>query len=130
MKFKALAVISFLVMPYAFAADEGGLKQDAAPPPPHAIEDGYRGTDDAKKMTVDFAKSMHDGATVSLRGNLISQKGEDNYLFRDKSGEINVIIPATVFDGREVQPDQMINISASLDKKSNPPVVRVHHLQK
>ncbi|MCU8648795.1 NirD/YgiW/YdeI family stress tolerance protein, partial [Escherichia coli] len=56
--------------------------------------------------------------------------GEDNYLFRDKSGEINVIIPATVFDGREVQPDQMINISGSLDKKSSPPVVRVHHLQK
>ena len=26
----------------------------------------------------------------------------------------------TVFDGREVQPDQMINISGSLDKKSAP----------
>ncbi|EGA1618390.1 TIGR00156 family protein, partial [Shigella flexneri] len=24
------------------ADDQGGLKQDAAPPPPHAIEDGYR----------------------------------------------------------------------------------------
>ena len=106
------------------------LKQDAAPPPPHAIEDGYRGTDDAKKMTVDFAKNMHDGASVSLRGNLISHKGEDRYVFRDKSGEINVVIPAAVFDGREVQPDQMINISGSLDKKSAPAVVRVTHLQK
>lgn len=121
---------SFLVMPYALADDQGGLKQDAAPPPPHAIEDGYRGTDDAKKMTVDFAKNMHDGASVSLRGNLISHKGEDRYVFRDKSGEINVVIPAAVFDGREVQPDQMINISGSLDKKSAPAVVRVTHLQK
>ncbi|EOM4527347.1 YdeI family stress tolerance OB fold protein, partial [Escherichia coli] len=51
-------------------------------------------------------------------------------VFRDKSGEINVVIPATVFDGREVQPDQMINISGSLDKKSAPAVVRVTHLQK
>ena len=114
----------------ALADDQGGLKQDAAPPPPHAIEDGYRGTDDAKKMTVDFAKTMHDGASVSLRGNLISHKGEDRYVFRDKSGEINVVIPAAVFDGREVQPDQMINISGSLDKKSAPAVVRVTHLQK
>lgn len=81
-------------------------------------------------MTVDFAKTMHDGASVSLRGNLISHKGEDHYVFRDKSGEINVVIPATVFDGREVQPDQMINISGSLDKKSAPAVVRVTHLQK
>ena len=109
MKFQAIVLASFLVMPYALADDQGGLKQDAAPPPPHAIEDGYRGTDDAKKMTVDFAKTMHDGASVSLRGNLISHKGEDRYVFRDKSGEINVVIPAAVFDGREVQPDQMIN---------------------
>lgn len=123
-------ISKFLVMPYALADDQGGLKQDAAPPPPHAIEDGYRGTDDAKKMTVDFAKKMHDGASVSLRGNLISHKGEDRYVFRDKSGEINVVIPAAVFDGREVQPDQMINISGSLDKKSAPAVVRVTHLQK
>ncbi len=56
MKFQAIVLASFLVMPYALADDQGGLKQDAAPPPPHAIEDGYRGTDDAKKMTVDFAK--------------------------------------------------------------------------
>lgn len=77
-----------------------------------------------------FRKTMHDGASVSLRGNLISHKGEDRYVFRDKSGEINVVIPAAVFDGREVQPDQMINISGSLDKKSAPAVVRVTHLQK
>lgn len=81
MKFQAIVLASFLVMPYALADDQGGLKQDAAPPPPHAIEDGYRGTDDAKKMTVDFAKNMHDGASVSLRGNLISHKGEDRYVF-------------------------------------------------
>lgn len=70
-------------------------------------------------------RESHDGASVSLRGNLISHKGEDRYVFRDKSGEINVVIPAAVFDGREVQPDQMINISGSLDKKSAPAVVRV-----
>ena len=57
-------------------------------------------------------------------------QGEDRYVFRDKSGEINVVIPAAVFDGREVQPDQLINISGSLDKKSAPAVVRVTHLQK
>ena len=39
MKFQAIVLASFLVMPYALADDQGGLKQDAAPPPPHAIED-------------------------------------------------------------------------------------------
>ncbi|ECM7466397.1 TIGR00156 family protein, partial [Salmonella enterica subsp. enterica serovar Typhimurium] len=35
-----------------------------------------------------------------------------------------------VFDGREVQPDQMININGSLDKKAKEPLVRVNRLQK
>lgn len=102
MKLQVAAFLSFLIMPYALAEDQGGLKKDVAPPPPHAIEDGYRGTDDAEKMTIEQAKTLHDGATVSLRGNLIDHKGDDRYVFRDKSGEINVIIPSAVFDGREV----------------------------
>lgn len=88
MKLQVAAFLSFLIMPYALADDQGGLKKDVAPPPPHAIEDGYRGTDDAEKMTIEQAKTLHDGATVSLRGNLIDHKGDDRYVFRDKSGEI------------------------------------------
>ncbi|MCP0749928.1 protein MgtS, partial [Salmonella enterica subsp. enterica serovar Mbandaka] len=42
--------------------------------------------DDAEKMTIEQAKTLHDGATVSLRGNLIDHKGDDRYVFRDKSG--------------------------------------------
>ncbi|ENF2757504.1 YdeI family stress tolerance OB fold protein [Salmonella enterica] len=130
MKLPVAAFLSLLIMPYALADDQGGLKKDVAPPPPHAIEDGYRGTDDAEKMTIEQAKTLHDGATVSLRGNLIDHKGDDRYVFRDKSCEINVIIPSAVFDGREVQPDQMININGSLDKKAKEPLVRVNRLQK
>lgn len=48
MKLQVAAFLSFLIMPYALADDQG-IKKDVAPPPPHAIEDGYRGTDDAEK---------------------------------------------------------------------------------
>ncbi|QKN82321.1 YdeI family stress tolerance OB fold protein [Scandinavium goeteborgense] len=113
-----------------YAQEAGGLKENVAPPPPHKIEDGYRGTDDARVMTVKFAKTMHDGATLSLRGNLIKHNGDDRYVFRDKTDNIDVIIPKAVFDGRDVQPDQMININGSLDKKMSPPVVRIDRLQK
>ncbi|PLN94920.1 NirD/YgiW/YdeI family stress tolerance protein, partial [Klebsiella michiganensis] len=81
-------------------------------------------------MTVRQALEMHDGATISLRGNLIEQHGNDRYSFRDKTDTIAVIIPAAVFDGREVKPDQMISINGSLDKKMTPPVVRVDRIQK
>ncbi|PLO51397.1 TIGR00156 family protein, partial [Klebsiella michiganensis] len=87
-------------------------------------------TEDGRIMTVRQALEMHDGATISLRGNLIEQHGNDRYSFRDKTDTIAVIIPAAVFDGREVKPDQMISINGSLDKKMTPPVVRVDRIQK
>lgn len=49
MKFQAIVLASFLVMPYALADDRGGLKTGCSATAAHAIEDGYRGTDDAKK---------------------------------------------------------------------------------
>ncbi|QUJ06474.1 hypothetical protein KCP69_15580 [Salmonella enterica subsp. enterica] len=78
-------------------------------------------------MTIEQAKTLHDGARFSLRGSLIDHKKAATiavYVFH-KLREINVIICFTVFDGREVQPDQMINIiNGSLDE-SEGPLVRV-----
>lgn len=81
-------------------------------------------------MTVQQAKSMYDGATISLRGNLIDGQGGDKFVFRDKTGSIYTLIPLSVFDGRTVKPDQMISINGSLDTKTQPPVVRVNRIQK
>ena len=70
---KLLSVIFCALMAQGvYAADDGGFKKDAAPPPPHKIDDGYRGTEDGRIMTVRQALEMHDGATISLRGNLSS----------------------------------------------------------
>lgn len=129
MKLSIAPLFCCLLIPTAWADDNGGLKKDTAPPPPHALEEGYRGTEDARIMTVEQAKEMHDGATISLRGNLIDGSG-DKYVFRDKTGKIDTIIPQSVFDGRTVKPDNMISINGSLDKKSTPPVVRVDRIQK
>ncbi len=127
--FVALLICCFLI-PTVFADDNGGLKKDTAPPPPHALDEGYRGTEDARTMTVQQAKTMHDGATISLRGNLIDDQGGDKFVFRDKTGSIHTLIPLSVFDGRTVKPDQMISINGSLDTKTQPPVVRVNRIQK
>lgn len=114
----------------ALADDEGGLKEDKAPPPPHKIDDGYRGMEDARVMSIEHAKTMHDNGSVTLRGNLTEKLGDDLYRFRDKSDQIDVVIPQAIFDGRQVSPDQAVQISGSIDKKHQPPQVRVTHLQK
>lgn len=130
MKLSVAPLLCCFLIPTVFADDNGGLKKDTAPPPPHALDEGYRGTEDARIMTVQQAKTMHDGATISLRGNLIDDQGGDKYVFRDKTGSIHTLIPLSVFDGRTVKPDQMISINGSLDTKTQPPVVRVDRIQK
>ncbi|MEN0614527.1 MULTISPECIES: YdeI family stress tolerance OB fold protein [Klebsiella] len=130
MKKLLLIIFCWLMVPGVYAEAEGGFKNDTVPPPPHKLDDGYRGTEDSRIMTVRQALSMHDGATISLRGNLIEQYGDDRYRFRDKTDTIAVTIPAAVFAGREVRPDQMISINGSLDKKMTPPMVRVDRIQK
>ena len=130
MKLSVAPLLCCFLIPTVFADDNGGLKKDTAPPPPHALDEGYRGVEDARTMTVQQAKTMHDGATISLRGNLIDDLGDDKFVFRDKTGSIHTLIPLSVFDGRTVKPDQMISIKGSLDTKTQPPVVRVNRIQK
>ncbi|MDU7199434.1 YdeI family stress tolerance OB fold protein [Phytobacter diazotrophicus] len=129
---KILLITSFtaLFSMAAFAQDAPGLKTDKAPPPPHKMEDGYRGMEDARSMTIKQAKTMHDGASVSLKGNLVKKTGEDLYQFRDKTGQIDVYIPMAVFDGKNVSPDELVGISGSLDAKQKPARVKVTHFQK
>ncbi|HEF0024109.1 TPA: YdeI family stress tolerance OB fold protein [Citrobacter amalonaticus] len=130
MKLSVAPLLCCFLIPTVFADDNGGLKKDTAPPPPHTLDEGYRGVEDARTMTVQQAKTMHDGATISLRGNLIDDLGDDKFVFRDKTGSIHTLIPLSVFDGRTVKPDQMISINGSLDTKTQPPVVRVNRIQK
>ena len=124
------ACVAALFSMTAFAQDDQNLKADKAPPPPHKIDDGYRGTEDARTMTVKDAKEMHDGASVSLRGNLVKKQGDDEYLFRDKTDEIVVFIPVAVFEGKTMSPDELVGISGSLDKKQQPARVKVTHFRK
>jgi len=81
-------------------------------------------------MNVKQAKEMHDGASISLRGNLIEKKGEDIYTFRDKSGQMDAYIPMAIFDGKNVTPDELVGISGSLDAKQKPMRIKVTHFQK
>lgn len=114
----------------AFAEDSAGLKDaDKAPPPPHKMEDGYRGMEDARSMTIDKLQDMHDGASVSLRGNLVKKEGEDIYTLRDKTGEIQAYIPKAVFEGKSISPDDLVGVSGSLDKKQQPARIKVTHFR-
>lgn len=118
---KAMHGILFLTLVgFGVQAQEGKvLKKDETPPPAHEQTDGYRGIEDARIMTVKQALSMHQGASVSLRGNLIQETGQDRYLLRDKTGEVEVMIPKNVAGDRQVSPDHLMSVSGTLEKKGD-----------
>lgn len=118
---KAMHGILFLTLVgFGAQAQEGKvLKKDETPPPAHEQTDGYRGIEDARIMTVKQALSMHQGASVSLRGNLIQETGQDRYLLRDKTGEVEVMIPKNVAGDRQVSPDHLMSVSGTLEKKGD-----------
>ena len=52
MKLSVISALLILIIPTAWADNNGGLQKGDAPPPPHALDSGYRGTDDARIMTI------------------------------------------------------------------------------
>lgn len=56
MKLSLISAFLIFLVPSAWADNNGGLQKGDAPPPPHALDSGYRGTDDARIMTIDQAK--------------------------------------------------------------------------
>lgn len=129
---KAMHGILFLTLVgFGAQAQEGKvLKKDETPPPAHEQTDGYRGIEDARIMTVKQALSMHQGASVSLRGNLIQETGQDRYLLRDKTGEVEVVIPKNVAGDRQVSPDHLMSVSGTLEKKGDSVHVVARRFQK
>jgi len=113
------SLLALCVSSPALADDKPGLQEDKAPPPPHKLDDGYRGIEDARVMNV-----------VTLHGNIIKKLGNDTYRFQDRTGEIDVMIPEAVFQGKQFSPDDLVRFSGSLDKKHKNPQVRVTHFQK
>jgi len=129
---KAIHSILFLTLVgFGAQAQQGDvLKQDKAPPPAHEQTDGYRGIEDARSMTVKQAMAMHDGASVSLRGNLVEQSDKHRYVLRDRTGEVEVVIPPEVAKERQASPDELIGISGTLEKKGNTAHIVAHRFQK
>lgn len=123
MKLSTMPLLAFLIIPGAFAVET------SAPPSPHALADGQHGSEDIPLTTIKEVQTMDDGATIALRGKLVAHQEGDKYTLQDKTGTMHVQIPLAAFHGRTVKPEHTIRIHGSLDKKMQPPVVRVSSVQ-
>lgn len=127
--FRAVVLAGFLVVPCALAGGRGGLGRGAAPPPPRAVGGGCRGAGGAGGVAVGFAGAVRGGASVSLRGGLVSRGGGGRCVFRGGGGGVGVVVPAAVFGGRGVRPGRVIGVGGGLGGGGAPAVVRVARLR-
>ena len=104
----SLLLLALLAMP-AQAAFHG----------PGASEGGFKGpTVGVEVTTVKQALGGKDDAPVLLTGNITGRKAgsDDEYIFKDATGEITVDIDKKVFVGRTVTPENTVKLSGKVDK--------------
>ena len=79
---------------------------------------GFQGpTGQANVTTVDQARKAFDDTPVTLTGNIVERVAghDDDYLFRDATGQIVVDIDHELFQGRTVTPQTRVRISGEVD---------------
>ena len=79
----------------------------------------FQGPATGEGMTVLQAKSARDDSIVTLIGRVTSRISDDDYMFRDATGEIPVGIDDQVWRGQNVSPDKEVRISGEVDHERN-----------
>lgn len=122
-----LALVLIVAMVLSFAANgfsaQGGFKDGSS------VSGGFSGPG-PDLVTVEQAKKMSDDARVTLRGNIVQRLGDDEYVFRDKSGEIQVDIDRKRWQGQEVTPSDLVEIQGKVDRDWNGIEIDVKRLTK
>lgn len=78
---------------------------------------GFKGPSSAPKLTVLQVQDAQDETLVSITGHIVSTQGDENYLFKDETGEIQVEIDNHLFQGQAVTPETLITIIGEVDKE-------------
>lgn len=69
----------------------------------------------AEVVTVADAKNLADDTRIILRGTIVNSLGDEEYLFRDESGEIIVEIDRKVWQGLSVGENDRVEIYGEVD---------------
>jgi uncharacterized protein (TIGR00156 family) len=81
-------------------------------------------------MTVERAKSMSDDTWVTLRGTIVERISNDQYLFKDATGNVNVEIDHKRWNGVTVTPNDTVEIQGKVDKDWNSVEIDVKQINK
>ncbi|PKH23514.1 TIGR00156 family protein [Enterobacterales bacterium CwR94] len=121
-----LAIVALISTP-VLAAQNGGFVD--AQGKPQATQGGFQGPA-GSKATVAQAKEMKDDSWVTLQGNIVQRVGDEDYTFKDQTGEIRVEIDHKRWNGQTISPNDKVEITGELDKDWNSAEIDVKQIRK
>ncbi|MCA6937530.1 YgiW/YdeI family stress tolerance OB fold protein [Pectobacterium carotovorum subsp. carotovorum] len=128
-KAAALLAITALVSAPVFAAQSGGGFVNPETPAVGTHQGGFI-DQQSSLTTVDKAKELRDDSWVTLSGNIEKRIGDENYLFRDATGTMEVEIDHKRWNGQMVSPSDKVEIQGELDKDFNSVELDVKQIRK
>ncbi|MCD1126870.1 YgiW/YdeI family stress tolerance OB fold protein [Jinshanibacter sp. LJY008] len=132
-KLTMLALVATLVSVPVFAqnsASTGGFSGPGTTETTSTQQSSGFSGPNAGTMTVEKALTMSDDTWISLQGNIEQQIGKELYVFRDKTGTINVDIDHKRWDGLTITPTDTVELQGEIDKGWNSVELDVKQIKK
>lgn len=79
---------------------------------------GHKVQQENSQSRIQAVPSMHEGAWITLEGNVISQQQEEWYTFRDPTGTIKVRIPQKVWNGQHFDAQDLVRVSGQISREN------------
>ncbi|CAH6887681.1 Protein YgiW [Vibrio chagasii] len=90
---------------------------------------GFTGPSAVKVKTVEMALEAKDDTPVILTGHIVSSLGDEEYQFKDSTGEIVVEIDHRDWNGIEATPETKLVIQGEVDKEWKHTAIDVNTIQ-
>src|SRR5512133_1327824 len=86
------------------------------------------GKGSAPVTTVDECRKLYDGAWVTLDGSIVQILRKERYLFRDATGDLQIVIDDDQWHDRDVTPTTKVRIHGKVDRDSATVQIRTREL--
>jgi uncharacterized protein (TIGR00156 family) len=126
-RLKIIAVICAAILLVALGVFLGGIFINEGRSSP--VRNGYNDRSRQMYITVEQAKLHRDDAKVVLMGNIVESLGDEEYLFRDSSGDITVEIEHKLLRNISVSANDLVEISGEVDAEGWQLSIEVENIQ-
>ncbi|EPK8133219.1 TPA: NirD/YgiW/YdeI family stress tolerance protein, partial [Klebsiella pneumoniae] len=111
-------------------AAQGGFSAEKEPVVTEHMYAGHKVQQENSQSRIQIVSSMHEGAWITLEGNVVSQQQDEWYTFRDPTGTIKVRIPQKVWNGQHFDAQDLVRVSGPVSHENDGSILYVAVISK